>query len=442
MPTLPRLASSILLAALAASAAAQAPNAADADPFDTLRAVAKAKFEAMRRTPAERAQALAETVRIGTQATIQDFQAGKIMPDLLLEWGSRVLEAELGLLDKEADPAPLYERRWRLTRQMENLADKKRLEGKIAAADVAPARWERLDAELAWLRHRGSGGKKAPLGSDPFAEFGARDFPRDEAKAVEADPRQLASERLNAARLMLAATMQEFLAGKITPDWLLPSVKRVFDSELALLDKDADPTPLLEWRWKTLGRIEIIVEVKTEAGKMAASDMEQCRSVRLDGEIAWLRAWKKKEKPGDRKRIATDEYGGDEAAWARMKEEASRADVGQLLRERLQAASEEYHGRSRDFQMGMITSGLALEASLRLLEAERAAAAGPKEEAAAVEGYWRRALELEAMSEEKLRANKIAVADAARVRYARIQAEIWMATGLPVERRGPESNLR
>jgi hypothetical protein len=440
MPTLQRLASSILLAALTASAAAQAPHL-DADPFDALKAVAKAKFEAMRRTPAERAQALAETARMGWQERLREYRAGTIPPYMFWQWSPLVLEAQLGLLDKDADPAPLYERRWWLTRQMENIADKKLREGKIATADAAEVRWQRLDAELAWLRHRGVG-KKTPNGLSLFAEFGSQDAADDEAKAVEADPRQLASERLNAARLMLAATMQEFQAGKITPDLLLRSVKRVFDSELALLYKGADPTPLLEWRRKTLWPIERVVAVKIEVGTIGDAEVAQCRSVLLDAEIAWLQAWKKKENRGDWKRIATDEVGVDDADWAMVKEKASRADVGKLLRDHLQTASEEYHGQRRDFQMGRITPGLALAASLGLLDAERAVASGPKEEGVEVERYWRRGLDLEAQAELKLKYGKIAIADAAEVRYARLQAEIWMETGLPMERRGPESNLR
>jgi hypothetical protein len=475
MPALPRLASSILLAALATSVAAQAPARGDverpyfkttfstaaqapargdADPLDALKGIARAKFEAARRTPTERAQALAETAQMGWRARLQEFWAGKITPDLLFEWSPLVLEAQLALLDNGADPAPLYEKRWRDACEVENIAKVKHRANKIQASDLAESRWGRLEAELDWLRHKGAGGKKAPSGPDLFAEFATQDVPRDKvearlpaffhrpsadvprdkAEAVGADPRRLARERLTTARDTLQARKEEFQAGKIMPDLLLQSTKRVFDSELALLDKGADPAPLLEWRWKTLWRIERIAEVKIEAGKIATSDVAQCRGVRLDAEIAWVRAIKKKEKPGGRKRIASEEDGADDAGWARVKEEASRADVVGLLRDRLQTAREEYRGRHQEFDAGEITPDLALEASLHLLEAERAGAAGPKEEAAAVERYWRFGLVLEALAELKLSEGKFGLADFFAIRYARLQAESRMATALPVGR--------
>lgn len=64
------------------------------------------------------------------------------------------------------------------------------------------------------------------------------------------------------------------------------------------------------------------------------------------------------------------------------------ADVGTLLRDRLQAAREAYEDAYHDFQTGKVPPEPPLEASFRLLEAEYAVAANPKREAAALEEYW------------------------------------------------------
>jgi hypothetical protein len=428
MPAFPRRASIVLLAVLAAPTVA--PAADDADPLDVLKAVAKAKFEATQRTPAERARALAETAHAELRARFQEFMAGNITPDVFLSCSPRVLEAELALLDKDADPAPLYERHWRDMRELEFIAEVKFEAGKIDDAGVAEARFARLQAELDWLAHR-DGGAKGPHGAaaaDPFGEY--RNMAREKREATQADPRQLTLEAREAAHDVLHARLQEFQAGKITPDFLLQATQWELSAELALLDRDADPTPLLERLWKTIGRIEERAEDKLRQGKLDAADLYQCRSIRLADEIAWLRAWKRAEKRGARitpAPVAADGEWVDDASWAKAKWEASDADIHTLLREWLDAARETYRDRRREFEGGIIMPDLVLQASLGILEAERAAASGPKDEAAAAERHWRRCLELEASAERKLAAGKIAVADVAEVRFTRLEAEIRMA---------------
>ncbi len=73
-------------------------------------------------------------------ATFKEFQAGKILPETFLAWSPRVLEAELALRDEDADPAPLYERNWRVACEAERIAEVKIQAGKIDVADAAEAR--------------------------------------------------------------------------------------------------------------------------------------------------------------------------------------------------------------------------------------------------------------------------------------------------------------
>ncbi len=381
---------------------------------------------------------------MGWQVSLQEYRGGKITPDSLFKWEPLLLEAELALLDKDADAAPLYERRWRDASEVERIAERKLKQGKIAHAQAAACRWERLGAELDWLRLRGVGGKTAARAPDLFANFVAqnKEIARDKAEALRADPRQLARERLTAARVGLEASTQEFQAGHITADMVLLWTLRVFDAELALLDKGADPTSLLEWRWKTLRLIETIADVMLEAGKIDISDVEEFRSICLDAEIAWVRAWKEGGKPGDRNRYAVEGDWLDAAFWPKLKEKASRADVAGLIQERLRAAREEYRGRRLQFDAGRLTPEWPLSASRRLLEAEQAASSSPREMAAALERCWHRGLDLEAVAELKLRARKIAPADVAEVRYARLRAELRMATALPMERYSPAGDSR
>ncbi len=250
---------------------------------------------------------------------------------------------------------------------------------------------------------------------------------REEWEAIQADPHQLAQELRQAAREGLRATLQEFRDGKVTPEVVLEWTLRDLDANLVSRDRDADPTPLLERRWKTLRRIEEGAAVKLQVGKLAASDLETCRCLRLAAEIAWRQARQGAEKPGGRNRPAVDDDTADDADWARAKEKASRADLRDLLRERLRAARDANRDIDQEFQAGQLTVELPLEASLLLLEAEYAAASGPKEKAAALERHWRRGLDLEAVAERKLGEGKIAVADVMEARFARQEAEMWIA---------------
>ena len=216
------------------------------------------------------------------------------------------------------------------------------------------------------------------------------------------------------------------------PDIVLPWVWCVRDAELALLNKGDDPTPALQECWETSRRIEEIAEGRKKArGVMNRYDLLTCYCYRLEAEIAWLRARKGPDTPAGRKTAAPLNAAHvdpvEDVGRARMLFEASNADIQQLLRDRLLAARDAH---KEDFRAGMVWASVPLESSFRWLEADRAAAAGPKEAAAAVERYWRRALDLEATAEEKASAGKIATADVLATRYARLQAEGWMVQGM------------
>jgi hypothetical protein len=444
----------VLAVAAAGAARGQPPVPAqppEGDPLDGLREIAKAKFEAVHHTAAERAKARAETARLELAARLQEYNAGKTTLDLLLASSVPVLESRRAAAGKDADPTPFFEYAWAQALEAEKYSEAKYAAGKITTTDLAEAKWFRLRAEAAWVRSRAEHAASPPPtaprfeirleGLEPPDPLRELDYQREWAKAkfeaLRVEPAERTASEVKAVEECYRARVQEYNAGKTTLDLLQETQQRLLATELAALDKDADPTPLLRLNAELAREVEAITAAKLAAGKVTNADFLSCRCVRLDAEAALVRALARRPKsdgptpaaPDRLRGDPLDPYSFDPATQAKAAFEAAHADAHELDAQRLQDARQVFEDERQQYAAGRTTLDLTIKASLRWLDAERAVHSGREEQAAALERHWRQMLTLEREAESKLAANKIAFADLMAVRYARQQAEAWWLDG-------------
>jgi hypothetical protein len=269
--------------------------------------LARDKREALLADPADLARQRLEAARAGGRARLGEVLAGRGTLDVLADWAARLLEAKLALRDKPEDQLTAYESKWALAKQLEVVNDARFAASRVPHADYLRTKYDRLDAELRWGEARArlgqSGrselGARAPWlwiylpeqGSDADdSSGGLRQLARVKREALRADPRELARERLAAARGAYRERWEEFLAGRGTLDILLDESQRVLTSELAMGAKPAERAAAWERQWTRLRRIEAINEERFKAGRVAVADMMESRCLRLDAEIHWAEA--------------------------------------------------------------------------------------------------------------------------------------------------------
>ncbi len=117
---------------------------------------ARAKFAVMQRRPAELIRGKLEAVRTLVALYLDQFAVGKIGPDGpdLREWWPRLLEAEFAVaaLGKRQDWLPILEAHWRSLRDIERVFQFRSETGRDGPDAHLLAVYDRLDAQLAWLR--------------------------------------------------------------------------------------------------------------------------------------------------------------------------------------------------------------------------------------------------------------------------------------------------
>src|SRR5262249_44683795 len=95
--------------------------------------------------------------------------------------------------------------------------------------------------------------------------------------AVEhADRGGLARERAEAARTVVRARFQEYLAGRGTTDLLLEAIERVVEAEVAAKG-EAGRGAALEVAWRQLCLIEMVQRSRHEAGRVGTADYLDAR---------------------------------------------------------------------------------------------------------------------------------------------------------------------
>jgi hypothetical protein len=127
-----------------------------------------------------------------------------------------------------------------------------------------------------------------------------------------------------------------------------------------------------------------------------------------------------------------------EKSITRWKWQAAHADPRELARMRVEAARVVYAARQREFLAGRGTLEFLSQASLNLLESERAVAGSEAEQIIALEKHWALVRMCEDLNRWRYAANRIPIQDYMRSKYERLRAEIWLIEA--TARSGKRSN--
>jgi outer membrane protein TolC len=127
----------LCLAVLAASAAGSRAWADDAKPEGQ----DDDKLKTLLRTRLEVAQNI-------YNLRMEEYKAGKIAPDGLLEAGKQLFKSQLDLAEKKEDRVAACQKNLERWTQMKNMADTKYNAGLLTKADVQEVEYERLEAEI------------------------------------------------------------------------------------------------------------------------------------------------------------------------------------------------------------------------------------------------------------------------------------------------------
>lgn len=134
--------------------------------------------------------------------------------------------------------------------------------------------------------------EEAPLNAKEIAKY-KFNF---EALRSDARLRDLAEQKLEAARTEFESRYKEFLVGRGTLDFLLGASVRYLESELALRESDADQVSALEKHWTFMRQCEEVNRERFYAGRIPAKDYLETKHYRLNAELRLVQVRTKKAK--------------------------------------------------------------------------------------------------------------------------------------------------
>jgi hypothetical protein len=256
--------------------------------------LARAKIEAYHADPKELAQKRLQAARIVVTSRDLEFLAGRGTLDFLLEAARDLRDAELALAKTDADQLAALQSYWMMARQTEEVNQERYDLGRVPIQDLLESRNARLDAEIdlirAWAGKKKSSTNATPLMNNiPLRQaknlLDAKELARALWEAAQKDPKDLAQFRQKNERMIFAARMKEYLAGRGTLSFLEDSAKRLLDDELAMSDTKAKWLSALEGYWERMARIEEITSGYYEGRRVPFHDLAQTTYFRLDAQI-------------------------------------------------------------------------------------------------------------------------------------------------------------
>jgi hypothetical protein len=397
-------------------------------------------------------EAKAEAARVIAEAMLRVFLAGRGTLDNFLDALDRWMREERESRGPHGNPVPSLERYWALTWVVETINAARHEAGRIPTKEYMESRFDRLGAELELLRSRkmrADRDRPAPLLAEPYFfllgidSFDAKEFARGRYEADRADPAKLAVARLEAIQYALQSRLKEFLAGRGTLSILLAVLSRWSDAERAVRGEPVHRI-LLEMRWAMAQLIENENVGRYEAGRMLVQEFRDVQCYRIEVELEWsgLRAQQRKQDAG-RPTLVRFAYLEDDLLetkeLARAKFRVTHADPAQLARARSEVARESVEARLADFLAGRGTLDLLLESSLELFDSEYTLAHTDAEIRTALERYWERCWLIEATNRRRFEEGRIPRPDYLECRYARLEAEVWLAEPRAYKRPKPRT---
>jgi hypothetical protein len=406
--------------------------------FDPLlsKELARDRFEVSRADPRQLARARVEAARMALAAREEEFRAGRITVDVLIDAARQVAEAELAVVAKPADRLAVLERHWRLARLADLLTAAKYRAGTVGPGDYAQVRYILLGAEIRLVQAQAAeasppgllGGPVDPL---PEGDLGnLKEVAKARFEASRADPRRLALARLQAARAMLKERLDEVRAGRRTVDVLLESSRWLLEAERAVARGPADEVAAFERHWRLALAIEEDTRGMFQRGTIGPTDYFQVKANRLETEIGFAQARARYQKQlGPAAPVVEPSRSTSplDKEVARGQLEVSQADLGQLRRARVEALQQVFNAREEDRRAGRRTVDRLIAVAGRVAEAELAVVANPEDRVAVLERHWRFARLADLLTAAKYRAATVGIGDLALTHYCRLTAEIELA---------------
>jgi hypothetical protein len=440
-------------------APAQPPRAAEQNSLDS-GPRARAQFEADQMSAVELARERVEAARAEYLVLERLRDAGKTVTFRLLDSSARLLEAELALLEKNADRAAPFEDYWKRSLETEKIFKVRFDAGNLAPEDYFATRYTRLDAQLAWEQAKA----EKPAGSaslvsqvvravfipygpagemlgwaSPMSQvrLGWHGLDPDEERAkilFEASmpsPQELARARLEAAQKEVVSLQRQRDAGKEVIERLSECSLAVLKAELALLEKSADRVAPFERHWKRNLETDLIFTSRFEARRLAEEDYYQTRYARLDAQLAWEQAKAQYAKTASATSYSplanpldAQESPVDSRKWHRALFEGSTASPKELARARLVAAAKEWLILARYRDAGRYVISRLMGSSPRLLEAELGMLEKNADRVAPFERHRKRMLETEMLFETYPAAKSGSPEDYYAARHASLDAQL------------------
>jgi hypothetical protein len=156
-----------------------------AEPPDTGTATVKGSQEGPQKTDegARRMQRLLEARLAAAKdewnARMQEFLAGRATLDVLVDASTHLALSQRELSDRKADQLATYEAHFQLMKDVQEIAEARFNAGRMAPAELAQARYQRLTAEIELERAKAKYGPGAGAGEKTKALFEGIKRPKD-----------------------------------------------------------------------------------------------------------------------------------------------------------------------------------------------------------------------------------------------------------------------
>lgn len=270
-----------------------------------------------------------------------------------------------------------------------------------------------------------------------------RQLAKAKFEAMQADPAEVAGERLSAAWLEYEARRKEHLAGRGTLDFLLAAGKAVAQAELSVSANPAEHAGSLKWLWEQGWAIEMLNKARYDSGRIPIQDYAQSQLDRLDAQIRYFRSpavmanepprYLAVERPYVSELVAVAKYDRlmHVRRWAQHQFEAHQATLEDFHRAKRAAALAQFEARFKEFEAGRGTLDFLLEAAVALREVEVALSNRKEDQLAADEQFWEAAYMTERVNRARYEAGRIPVQDYAASRYQRFDAALRLQHDLP-----------
>jgi hypothetical protein len=269
------------------------------------RQAARDLFEVLRSSPADLARARLEAARGEVRARLREYLAGRGTLFVLLASLSSLTEAEHAVFGRRADSAAFREKRWEITRVIDNACASAYEAGRLKDAEMFEARFTRLAAEARLATSLAEQDSAVAPWTDLDDVVSERlDDPlarRDLAKAKFAVSQSRLADRAAAqhaaARGEFLERRRDYQAGRGTLDITLGAAARLLEAKWAVDATPAGRAAALEDYWQLTWEAGRLTSAGYDSGRVKEADYFEACYRRLDAELRLIRERAAKPRP-------------------------------------------------------------------------------------------------------------------------------------------------